>query len=250
MRALLPTDATGSNVDVHGFFGRDWLEVGGLRVNFIASADGAIAVAGRSRGLQTPGDNRIFAALRDLADVVLVGAGTARSENYRAAHPKGDRLKRRLDAGLAPTLPIAVVSRSLGLDPGTELFTGTHADARTIVFTCAAAKPERHPQLNEMAEVIVCGDEEVDLSLVHGTLNGRGLNRVLCEGGPTLFADLSHGGNVSELCVSIAPILAGPGSPRITAGPEWPEGPRELQLHSVLEEDGALFVRYRVGESS
>src|SRR6201747_688838 len=76
MQSLFPPSDTRSNVDVNEFFGRDWLESGGVRVNFIASVDGAVTIAGKSRGLQTPGDNLVFAALRDLADVVLVGAGT------------------------------------------------------------------------------------------------------------------------------------------------------------------------------
>ena len=49
-----------------------------LRANFVSSADGAAYVDGRSGGLSSDGDKRIFGVLRVLADVVLVGAGTAR----------------------------------------------------------------------------------------------------------------------------------------------------------------------------
>jgi riboflavin biosynthesis pyrimidine reductase len=246
MQSLIPPSGTSSNVDVHEFFGQDWLADGGLRVNFIASADGAITVAGKSAGLQTPGDNRIFAALRDLADVVLVGAGTARTEGYPALRPKPERITRRAAAGLAPTLPVAVVSRSLGLDPASTLFTGADPAARTLVFTCSAARPEEHGELVAVADVVVCGTDEVDLSEVHGVLRGRGLTRILCEGGPSLFADLAGSGNVTELCLSISPLLAGPGSGRVMAGPPWPDDPVPLRLAGLLEEDGALFARYRV----
>ena len=81
--------------------------------------------------------------------------------------------------------------------------------------------------------------------VVHATLVGRGLRRILCEGGPTLFADLAHSGNVSELCLSIAPLHVGPGAGRISSGPEWPDDPRDLELTGALEEDGALFLRYQ-----
>ena len=90
------------------------------------------------------------------------------------------------------------------------------------MFTCAAAKPDEHAELAAVADVVVCGDDEVDLSEVHGVLTGRGLTRILCEGGPSLFADLAETGNVTELCLSIAPLLAGPGSGRIMAGPPGP----------------------------
>jgi riboflavin biosynthesis pyrimidine reductase len=246
MQQLFPRTDTSSNVDVHEFFGRDWLEAGGLRVNFIASVDGAVTVEGKSAGLQTPGDNRIFAALRDLADVVVVGAGTARTEGYGPLKPSASRTQKREENGLAPTLPIALVTRSLGLDPNMGLFTAADPDARTLVFTCAAARPDEHADLGQVAEVIVCGDAEVDLSEVHGVLIGRGLKRILCEGGPSLFADLADTGNVTELCLSISPLLAGPGSGRIMGGPPWNDGPHPLELHGLLEEGGALFVRYRV----
>jgi riboflavin biosynthesis pyrimidine reductase len=250
MQQLFPQTDTSSNVDVHEFFGRDWLDSGGLRVNFIASVDGAVTVSGKSAGLQTPGDNQIFAALRDLADVVVVGAGTARTEGYRSLKPSADRVAKRTANGLAPTLPIALVSRSLGLDPNLGLFTGADPAARTLVFTCAAAKPADHAELGQVAEVIVCGDAEVDLSEVHGVLVGRGLNRILCEGGPSLFADLAGSGNVTELCLSISPLLAGPGSGRIMGGPPWDDASRPLELRGLLEEAGALFARYRVADAS
>jgi riboflavin biosynthesis pyrimidine reductase len=249
MQQLFPPSGTDSNLDVHDFFGRDWLDGGGLRVNFIASVDGAITVSGKSAGLQTPGDNLIFAALRDLADVVLVGAGTARDEGYTALNPSAARAEKRVANGLAPTLPIAIVTRSLGVDPTSALFTAAHPDARTLIFTCASANPAEHAELTEVAEVIICGEHEVDLSEVHGVLAGRGLGRILCEGGPSLFASLAQTGNVTELCLSISPLLAGPGSGRVTNDPQWPLGALPLELSGLLEEDGALFTRYRVAHS-
>src|ERR1043165_7544267 len=70
-----------------------------VRLNMIASVDGSTAVDGLSGGLGGPADRKVFAALRSLADVVLVAAGTVRAENYGPG-----------------TLPIAVVSGSLRLD--------------------------------------------------------------------------------------------------------------------------------------
>ena len=53
-----------------------------VRLNMISSVDGATAVEGRSGGLGGPADRKVFAALRSLADVVLVAAGTVRAEHY------------------------------------------------------------------------------------------------------------------------------------------------------------------------
>ncbi len=115
-----------------------------------------------------------------------------------------------------------------------------------MVFTCAASKPGQHPELGAVAEIIVCGTDEVDLSEARRILTERGLSRVLCEGGPSLLADLARTGNVTELCLSIAPQFVGPGAPRLAGGPAWAGvDPRPLQLEGLLEEDGALFARYR-----
>src|SRR5207249_8360577 len=84
-----------------------------LRLNFVASPDGAATVDGVSAGLQTPGDNRVFELLRDLADVVLVGAGTIRQEGYGPLRPGPTRRQRRLDLGRRVVPVLAVVSARL-----------------------------------------------------------------------------------------------------------------------------------------
>jgi riboflavin biosynthesis pyrimidine reductase len=240
MRALLPV--LQEDVDVHAWYAQDWLERGGVRVNFVSSVDGGATAAGLSRGLQTPGDNRIFAALRDLADVVLVGAGTARAEGYRGVVLDDKRQGLRRDLGLAPHPPIAVISRSLDLDPDAALF--TRGSRRTIVFTVAETDPAARARLGEVADVVVAGDATVDLAAAHADLVGRGHLRVLSEGGPMLFGDLAAAGVVDELCLSVTPLLVGPGARRIVAGAPWEGSPVPLGLSGVLEEDGALFLRY------
>ena len=59
-----------------------------LRTNMVMSADGAGAVDGLSGGLSGTADKRVFGILRVLADVVLVGSGTAVAENYKPARPR------------------------------------------------------------------------------------------------------------------------------------------------------------------
>ncbi len=244
MRVLLPEPA--DDVDIHAFYAADWLEQGGLRVNFVASIDGAAAAEGRSEGLQTPGDNRVFAALRDLADVVVAGAGTVTIEGYQAVQLSARRREIRRRYGLRETLPTAVLSRSLRLDPESGLFAGAPADARTIVLTCEAAPVERRSALQRVADVVLCGGPVVDVMLARQALEERGLSRILSEGGPVAFDTLAAGGVVDELCLSLTPLLVGPGPSRILDGvASWPAA-RDLVLRGLLEEDGALFARYRL----
>jgi riboflavin biosynthesis pyrimidine reductase len=243
VRALLPEPS--EDVDVHACYAADWLDRGGLRVNFVASADGAAQANGKSEGLQTDGDNTVFAALRDLADVVVAGAGTVTIEGYRAISVSERRRSIRRGYGFRDVLPTAVISRSLRLDPESSLFADAPADARTILLTCAAAPPERRAALEQVADVAICGDEAVDPALARQALEQRGHTRILSEGGPISFADLARGGVVDELCLSLSPLLVGPGPTRMVSGEMWPDTVA-LSLTSLLEEEGALFLRYRV----
>lgn len=112
-----------------------------LLVNMITSLDGAIAIEGRSGGLGGPADAAVFAALRGIADVILVGAGTARTERYGPPRPSAATRRARQARGQAPAPRIAVVTRSLTLDLASPLF--TEAEERPLVIAPAAADPAR-----------------------------------------------------------------------------------------------------------
>jgi riboflavin biosynthesis pyrimidine reductase len=210
-----------------------------LRVNMVASADGAAWLKGRSGGLSSSGDKRIFQVLRGLADVVMAGASTVRKEGYGPIKPR--EAWSEIRAGRPEVPPIAVVTRSLaGFDLDHDLF-DADAISTTIVITCESAPHERRKELARHADVIVAGGESVDMSLAVAQLHERGLTRILCEGGPRVNAQLSAGGLLDELCLSISPMLVGGGAARIQNGEPAQVG---LDLSQVLEEEGVLFCRY------
>jgi riboflavin biosynthesis pyrimidine reductase len=242
MRALLP--APTDDVDVHDFYAADWVDRGGWRAVFVASADGAAWTQGRSAGLQTAGDNKVFGATRDLADVVVAGSGTVLAEGYRAIEVSPNTAAVRRRYGLREALPTAVVSASLPFSPESGLF-ATKPDNRTIVLTCSAAPAERRAALERVADVAICGDAAVDLSRARAALEERGLTRISAEGGPHAFAAQAAAGVVDELCLSLTPRLVGPGPSRIAGGDaDWAQA-QDLELVGLLEEDGSLFLRYR-----
>jgi riboflavin biosynthesis pyrimidine reductase len=212
-----------------------------LRANFVASADGAAYIDGLSGGLSSADDKRVFGILRVLADVILVGAGTARAEDYKPARRRDSLASLREGRPAAP--PIALVTRTLGLNLSSPLFVDAPQDARTMVFTCEASDPELRAATAKVADVIVAGDETVDVAEAVAALAERGLTRVLCEGGPRLFGDLSAAGLVDELCLSLSPTLAGPSADRIISGEH--ADARPLTLRQVIAaDDGFLFCRY------
>ncbi|GHH64594.1 hypothetical protein GCM10017673_07510 [Streptosporangium violaceochromogenes] len=210
-----------------------------VRLNMVASADGGAWLAGRSGGLSGRGDRRVFGVLRGQADVILVGAATVRAEGYGPARPRPSWNEIR--RGRPPAPPVAVITRRLDVDLTGPLFAEAGPYARTIVVTCDAAPRDRRQEAARHGEVIVAGDERVDLAAAVGELAGRGLGRVLCEGGPKVNAQLAAAGLVDELCLTVSPMLIGGDAARVLDGPAAPVA---LRLAHVLEEDGFLFTRY------
>ena len=216
-----------------------------LRTNMVMSADGAASVNGLSGGLSAAGDKRVFGILRVLADVVLVGSGTAEAESYKPARPRPALASLR--AGRPATATIAVISGSLDLDLTSPLFTDAPADARTIVITRATARPDLQEAAAKAADVLVAGQDKVDLAAALAALADRGLRRVNCEGGPHLLGQVAAAGLLDELTLTVSPTLAGPGAGRVIAGPAFAAD--RMTLTQVLTEDGYLFCRYRIGSS-
>jgi riboflavin-specific deaminase-like protein len=211
-----------------------------LRVNFVVSLDGAVAVEGRSGSLGSPGDRRIFTLLRALADGVLVGSGTAAAEGYGPVTADSRVGRLRTELGRPATAPVVVVSRRASLDPRSGLV--ADAVSPTVLVTCGSADGDRRATLAAAGvRVLVCGEDDVDLALALDRLAELGIEQVLCEGGPALLHAALAAGVVDELDLSISPSLVGTG-PRLLDGPL--PGVVRSELRQVLEEDGTLFARH------
>jgi riboflavin biosynthesis pyrimidine reductase len=212
-----------------------------VRANFISTLDGAATGDdGRTGTINTDADRDVFGLLRSLSDVILVGAGTARTEEYRRATVRAPWLDLREGRPAHPTM--AVVSRSGDVPPG---LSQTRKDSGEIMLiTCERAGAEAiefaRSTLGE-DHVIVQGDASVDLAAAVNALAVRGLRRVLCEGGPHLMRDLTASGHLDELCLTIAPTLVAGDHPRITAGAGVTAN---LVPRLLIESQGTLLGRW------
>ena len=164
-----------------------------LRTNFVCTVDGgAYDTSGVTASLGGDADHEVFQLLRRLADVVMVGAGTARIEKYRALKT-----------------PLALVSRRLDIPDhlvGPDL----------IVITTTDAPADRLETLRGAGvEVMACGEIEVDWKAVFDDFDAKGWRHLLCEGGPTLHGDLMTLDLVDEVCLTVAPTLTSGDAPRI-----------------------------------
>lgn len=217
-----------------------------VRADFVVSLDGAAEIEGRSGPLGGPPDRDAFMAMRAVSDAVMAGAGTVRVENYGAVKLGEDVQDRREARGQRRVPPLVVVSRRGLLDTSAKCFT---SGPPPILLTTRKALQER-PELREAADAVECGDEEVDLRAGLGNLAERGLQRVLCEGGPSLLNSLISDDLVDEMCVTFSPLMAGPQRLHLSGGRPFDE-PVRFRLEGVLEGDGMLLCRYsrRTGSS-
>ncbi|MEQ3551310.1 dihydrofolate reductase family protein [Pseudonocardia nematodicida] len=219
-----------------------------VAVNFVSSADGAVEVEGRSAGLSTAPDRTVLRLGTDLADVVLVAAGTATAEGFTGVHPDERMADRRRRSGLAEVPVTAVVTSSgRSLDPSSPVLTDTLVP--TVVLTCAAVDDDLQKRWTDAgADVVLTGDAAVDLDAAVAELGRRGLHRVNCMGGPALFGGLAGAGLVDELRLTVAPFLVSGEAGRIARGATL--DPARLELLSVVTGDDTLLVRYRVAAAS
>ena len=253
MRILLPqptenaTDQQLADIAYSWPADRQW-----TRVNFAMSADGSIRDASKkSAGVSSEDDKRVFMLLRATCDVVLVGAGTARDENYGAVRVREEFAEIRRAQGLSDSVRLAVVTGSANFDPSARMFTESTPDNRPILFTQSQVVDELRGQVGHVAEVIECGDEIVDLPRMMNELAGRGLNRVLSEGGPHFFAAMLEAGVADELCATISPVLVGHDpDDSLTMVPYLMPSHIELTLASMTEANNTVMGCWHIAKRS
>lgn len=215
-----------------------------VRANMIASVDGGATVDGRAGGLAGPGDRVLFKVMREIADVVLVGAGTVRAENYSGAQLSAASRQARQARGQLEVPPIAVVTASGALDPNSRLFERT--ETPPLIFTTNASIAATRERLHGHADVIDASAADpirVDPAAVLAELARRGLYRVLCEGGPTLLGDIVTLNLLDELALTVAPMLVAGGPPRVVGGAN-PASTRLRTEHTLTDDVGYLYLRY------
>ena len=188
-----------------------------IRLNMIASVDGATTIEGRSGGLGNRNDHAVFRALRANADTVIVGLATVLAEGYTAPE--------RSD------LQLMVVARAPHLEGCEELFRSGHA---TLVL------PEDAPAAPGDVPVWRAGQGSVDLGALAEHLVGQ---VAVLEGGPRLAGEMLALGLVDEFFETLAPFCLAGESKRVAYGPSADARVWAL-VHGACDRVGYLFLRY------
>lgn len=216
-----------------------------LRTNFVTTLDGSVQGADhRSGSINTPSDNRVFALQRALADVIIVGAETVRTEGYQAVDLEPWQREIRRTEGLQPLPLLVIISSSLDIDP--EVAGGIDGDTCPVMIITSTDQDEQGlPALrNRGVEIVQIGAETVDLTEAVQALWHRGHRRLLCEGGPHLHHGLLAADLVDEMCQTVAPLVVGGDGLRTTAGPLFTQASTFELNFSLYADDGTLFTSY------
>lgn len=140
--------------------------------------------------------------VRARQDAILVGSNTIRRDNPRLLIKSTNRRAARATRGL-PEDPVKITITTSGdLDPNASFFTTGAAD-KIVYASSPAALPER------LAATVVPTGGEVDLGWLLEDLAGRGIGRLLVEGGGSILSQFLASGLFDELQLAIAPVLVG-----------------------------------------
>jgi riboflavin-specific deaminase-like protein len=212
------------------------------RVAMLRALDGGVAGAdGRSRSISSDADRSVLAEIRRLCDAIVVGATTLREEPYGPILARPDSVAERRRLGLSPAPVLVTVSASLDL-PWDEPVFGS-SERRPIVATVEGADETALRRAREHAEIVVLPGHRVTAHDLVGALHDRGLNRLVCEGGPGLLASFAAEDLVDEVDLTVSPTLP----TRVIGGhpPALPgHGPHRFDLAGLLLHDSFLFARY------
>jgi riboflavin biosynthesis pyrimidine reductase len=199
-----------------------------LRINLVASVSGSAAGGDdTSETLTNRADRKILGVIRRDSDVVLVGAASVRAEGYQ----------------LPRTAPLAIVT-STG-DLGGHRLT-VKPDRFTPLVLCPSGIAETAHAGLPSAEVVVVPDTAGRMSAIDivATLRARGLRRIVCEGGPSLAAQMLDSGLVTELCLSTSPTVGGVSLPMFGSSSISAHRVELIQL--LADDTSTLYARWRM----
>ena len=224
-------------MDISSLLGPDSGDVFTVRTNMVSTLTGSATMNHVSEDMGNDTDRQLFAALRNWADVVLVGAQTVRAEDYSGVAPATD--------GSRPA-PIAVPSRSLDFDITSDFFTDFTTPPILLVSHSSWDDQELAQRIAtiESAGAEVCDAGEGTAQNYISVLKDRGFKRVLCEGGPGMIGQLVDIDAIDQMYLTLDPHLStGVETPMATFQGEHSH--RRMQLENVAaDHDGTVFLRY------
>jgi riboflavin-specific deaminase-like protein len=208
------------------------------------SIDGYIGNAASRLLLSNDADFDRVDAVRASCDAILVGAETVRVDNPRLLVRSETRREERIARGL-PESPMKVtVTRRAELDACADFFRA--GDSEKVVFCASPRVEEARERLGLVATVVDGGGESIEMRTLSTDLAGRGVERLMVEGGGTVHTQFLTEDIVDELQLTVAPVFVGDSeAPRFVRDGLFPWNPgRRAELVDVRQLGDVVLLRY------
>lgn len=168
---------------------------------YAATLDGRIAAADATSRWITSAESRADVhRLRAEADAVVVGSGTARTDDPQLG-------VRGIDGAVQP-LRVVVDTAATAVRPGARVL---DTSAPTLIAVAGDADVRHLPEEAVLRLPRAAAGPGLDLPALLAALHGRGVRSVLLEGGPTLAGAFVAAGAVDRIVGYLAPVLLGAG---------------------------------------
>ncbi len=214
-------------------------------INVASSVDGKISDESRRQiKISCDEDFRRVDELRAESDAIMVGIGTVLADNPRLT-VKSEKLRlERVERGLSENPTRVVVDSRCRVPLDAKILNN---EARTIVAVSKLADSDKVEALKDMGiEVVVFGENRVDLKVLMEYLYSIGIRKVMVEGGATLNYGLLKERLVDEICIYYGNmIIGGVKSPTVVDGSSF-NPPVRLKLLSVEKLGSGILARWKV----
>lgn len=206
-----------------------------IRSNFVQTLNGKVTDPSKLLFLASAADKEIFRFLRTTADCVIVGSHTAISQPYQKVKPTTKYLPFR---ATPDPINVAIVSNSLNisLDYLSGFITAP------IIFTNQKAL-DSNPEIQKRAQVIILGEEFVDLKNLKSAFTNLGMTRILCEGGATLHTNLINHDLLDEMNLTVANQFGAANQANLLSAALDISHHDKFEFNQVLFDEKNLFLR-------
>ncbi|GAB1695151.1 hypothetical protein KRM28CT15_69540 [Krasilnikovia sp. M28-CT-15] len=179
--------------------------------------------------------------VRAESDAILIGATTIRRDNPRLLVNSDQRRAARVAQG-KPEYPVKVTLTSSGIDAGHKFF---HTGGDKLVYASSPAFDKVRAELNGLATVVDGGDP-IDLGAMLDDLGGRGIGRLMVEGGGTIHTQFLTQNLADEIHLAMAPFFVGDATaPRFVQPGSFPQDvAHRMAVEEVRQIGDIVLVRY------
>ena len=202
-------------------------------LNCAASADGKIALANRQKlNLSNEEDFKRVHSLRSDCDAIIVGIGTILEDNPSLT------INTKYASGKDPIR--IVLDTNCRTPEDAKVLDGK---SKTIIAIGNKSKEKELPN----AELLRCGNKEINLGKLIGKMGERGIQKIIVEGGETVLWSFLKNNLFDELNIFVSNvIIGGSNTPTIAGGEGFIDDSKllELKLDNIEKFGNGFLVKY------